>query len=642
MDQLPSPIEPPATPVGERGVRILRPLRIRDFALLFGGTTVSLFGDGIYIVALAWQVYDLSNVPTALSAVGVAWTLPMVIFLLIGGVLGDRFDRRRLMIAGDAIRAVAIAAIAVLALAGVIELWHVIAFTVLYGVGEAIFAPNFQAVVPDVVPQRLLVEANSLQQLAEPVAFRFAGPAIGGLLVAAFGTGAAFAVDASTFVVSMVCVALMRPLTVAREDSGASVLEDIREGTRFVRSQPWLWGTLLSAALTLLLFLGPFEVLLPFIVRNELGGDADVLGVILGASGVGAIVFGGPHGPAWLGPAVRPACVRGLGRGGGLSRRLRAGDSGLAGRADRVRLGARLHGGERHLGDDDPPLRPDRAAGAGQRPRLVGLDRAHPDLVRDRGPHRRGDRRGGDDDRRRGAGDDRVLRLPRGSRHPRPGALGRRRCPGARRLGPNLRSAAVTEDSASFYVPEGDGFASTELTRGPWDPGSQHAGPPAALIGREIEALPAAAPMQVGRITFEILRPVPIAPLRVAAEVVRPGRRVEMVEATLHAGEELLIRARGWRLREGEVELPAGLASTELPAVGSESPQKLRPAWAPLPPQECPEGEFFHTGQAVGYHTAMEYRFAEGPSWTPVRPRPGCGCGIRSWPGRSRVRSSAC
>ena len=301
MDQLPSPIEPPATPVGERGVRILRPLRIRDFALLFGGTTVSLFGDGIYIVALAWQVYDLSNVPTALSAVGVAWTLPMVIFLLIGGVLGDRFDRRRLMIAGDAIRAVAIAAIAVLALAGVIELWHVIAFTVLYGVGEAIFAPNFQAVVPDVVPQRLLVEANSLQQLAEPVAFRFAGPAIGGLLVAALGTGAAFAVDASTFVVSMVCVALMRPLPVAREDSGASVFEDIREGARFVRSQPWLWGTLLSAALTLLLFLGPFEVLLPFIVRNELGGDADVLGVVLGASGVGAIVSGVLMGQRGLG-----------------------------------------------------------------------------------------------------------------------------------------------------------------------------------------------------------------------------------------------------------------------------------------------------------------------------------------------------
>jgi MFS family permease len=301
MDQMP-PIEPPGRPVRTGGVRILRPLRIRDFSLLFAGTSVSLLGDGIYIVALAWQVYDLSNAPTALSVVGVAWTVPMVLFLLVGGVLGDRFDRRRLMIAGDLIRAVAIGAMAVLAMTDAIELWHVVVISAVYGAGDAIFAPNFQAVIPDIVPQRLLVEANSLQQLAEPVALRFAGPALGGVLVATLGSGSAFAVDAGTFAVSMLCIALMKPLPVTREDLGASVIEDVREGARFVRSQTWLWATLLSAALTLLLFLGPFEVLLPFIVRNELEADADVLGVILGASGVGAIVSG-----MWLGQ-------RGIGR----------------------------------------------------------------------------------------------------------------------------------------------------------------------------------------------------------------------------------------------------------------------------------------------------------------------------------------
>ena len=290
MDQVP-PIEPPGAPPAT-GVRILRPLRIRDFALLFGGTTVSLLGDGISMVAIAWQVYELSNVPTALSVVGVAWTLPMLLFLLVGGVLGDRFDRRRLMIAGDALRALGMGAIAALALADVLELWHLVALVGLYGAGEAIFAPNFQAVVPDVVPQRLIVEANSLQQLAEPVAYRFAGPALGGVLVAALGTGAAFAIDAVTFAVSMVCVGLMAPLPPVRGDAKESVLDDLREGFAFVRSQAWLWATLLSASLTLLCFLGPFEVLLPYLVKNELGGDADVLGVILGASGVGAIVSG--------------------------------------------------------------------------------------------------------------------------------------------------------------------------------------------------------------------------------------------------------------------------------------------------------------------------------------------------------------
>ncbi|MGN6557119.1 MAG: acyl-CoA thioesterase domain-containing protein, partial [Solirubrobacterales bacterium] len=85
----------------------------------------------------------------------------------------------------------------------------------------------------------------------------------------------------------------------------------------------------------------------------------------------------------------------------------------------------------------------------------------------------------------------------------------------------------------AFYERDGDFFRATELTRGPWDPGAQHAGPPAALLGYALEELPKAEEFQVGRVTFEILRPVPIAPVRVEARVVRPGRRVQMVEAEL-------------------------------------------------------------------------------------------------------------
>jgi hypothetical protein len=86
------------------GLRILRPLGIRDFALLWTGMTVSLLGDGIYFVAIAWQVYELSNAPTALSVVGVAWTVPQVAFVLLSGVISDRFDRRRVMIVADVLR----------------------------------------------------------------------------------------------------------------------------------------------------------------------------------------------------------------------------------------------------------------------------------------------------------------------------------------------------------------------------------------------------------------------------------------------------------------------------------------------------------------------------------------------------------
>ena len=99
-------------------VRILRPLRHRDFRLLWIGMTASLIGDGIFLVSLAWQVYELSNAPTALSIVGVAMTVPQIVFLLVGGVVSDRFDRRRVMIAADGLRAVSVAILGVLSITG--------------------------------------------------------------------------------------------------------------------------------------------------------------------------------------------------------------------------------------------------------------------------------------------------------------------------------------------------------------------------------------------------------------------------------------------------------------------------------------------------------------------------------------------
>jgi hypothetical protein len=164
----------------------------------------------------------------------------------------------------------------------------------------------------------------------------------------------------------------------------------------------------------------------------------------------------------------------------------------------------------------------------------------------------------------------------------------------------------------AFYVPDGDAYVATELTRGPWDPRSQHAGPPTALIGREIERLPAENPMQIGRLTFEILRPVPIGTLRVEARVARPGRSVEMVEATLSADGTPLIRATAWRLRVADTQLPEGLGSLDGPGQAGASESTLRPGFTPAGPDRGTHRDFFPTGESVGYHTAMEYRFVEG------------------------------
>lgn len=165
----------------------------------------------------------------------------------------------------------------------------------------------------------------------------------------------------------------------------------------------------------------------------------------------------------------------------------------------------------------------------------------------------------------------------------------------------------------SFYEPAGDGFLATELTRGPWDPGAQHAGPPSALLGRAIERVEGGEGFQIGRIAFEILRPVPIGPVRVEAEVVRPGRSVQMIEASLSTGDGEAMKARAWRLRRGEVEIPADVVTTPAPPSGPE--QGNRP-------------EFFETGQSAGYHTAMEWRSVAGgflePGPATVWMRMGC------------------
>jgi MFS family permease len=269
---------------------LLVPLRERDFRLLWAGMCVSLLGDGAFLVALAWQVYQLSDAPSAMGVVGVAMTVPTIVFLLLGGVVSDRFDRRRLMVAADAARLVAAAALAVLSLTGTLEIWHVAIVVAVYGTGQAFFAPAFDAIVPDLLPSQLLAPANALDQLVRPIALRMVGPALGGLLVAALGAGAVFALDAASFGCSAAALLLMRPTTGPRRGARGSVVADLREGWRFVRERRWLWVTFVSAAIAYLLFMGPVEVLVPYVVKHDVGGTARDLGLVFGAGGLASIV----------------------------------------------------------------------------------------------------------------------------------------------------------------------------------------------------------------------------------------------------------------------------------------------------------------------------------------------------------------
>ncbi len=274
-----------------RRLRILHPLRERDFALFQTGSTVSLIGDGLFMVAIAWQVYDISNVPTAFAIVGVAETVPLVALLLFSGVLIDRVERRWVMFWACLVRGASVGLIGLLAVSGALELWHIFVIAVFYGAGRAFEGPASGAIVPDLVPTHLLVQANSLNGVVRPLAMRLIGPALGGLIVHELGAGTAFLVDSATFGFAALMLTQLRPrLAAIQREEHLSMREDIREGLRFVRKHVWLWGTLLWALFALLVGVGPFVVLVPYIVKNELGGDAGDLGLVFAAGGLGAVV----------------------------------------------------------------------------------------------------------------------------------------------------------------------------------------------------------------------------------------------------------------------------------------------------------------------------------------------------------------
>lgn len=275
-------------PGGYARIGLLRPLRSRDFRLLWAGQTVSLIGDGIFLIAMAWTAFQLWNSPASLSIIGVAMTVPIIACLLLGGAVSDRFDRRRVMIAADAARAVVVGAIAALDLTGSLDFATFAALVAVYGAATAFFTPAFEAIVPTIVARSELAQANALDQFVRPGALRLVGPALGGWAVAFAGSGGAFAIDGVSFLASMAAIAAIGPVAPAAP-SALSTGAAIADGLRFVRRHAWLWATLLSAAIAYLAFLGPTEVLLPFVVKNDLHASAATLGFVFAAGGFGAI-----------------------------------------------------------------------------------------------------------------------------------------------------------------------------------------------------------------------------------------------------------------------------------------------------------------------------------------------------------------
>ena len=270
----------------------LRPLRHRDFCLLWVGLAVSLVGGGLWLVALAWQVISLGAGPTGLSLVTALYGVGLLAFLLVGGVVADRLPQRLVMIAADLARAAALLVLGALSLSGDLKIWYLAVGGVVIGAGEAFFIPSYTALVPRLLPEGELLAANGLEGTLRPLAQQAAGPALGGLAVAAFSPGMAILAGGLTYLFSAGCLVAMRfrpkkDAGVPTSPGASSVFVDLREGLGYVRRTNWLWTTLLFALAFVLFIVGPLEVLLPFAVRDNLGGGADAYGLALAAFGVG-------------------------------------------------------------------------------------------------------------------------------------------------------------------------------------------------------------------------------------------------------------------------------------------------------------------------------------------------------------------
>ena len=295
-------------------MNVLRSLRHRPFALLWTGQTTSRLGDSLYRIALSWWVLEKTGSAVAMGTVLVFSQVPMLIFLLIGGVVVDRLPRIRIMFSSDVLSGLVISFVTIFSWLDLLQIWHIYIASMLFGFVEAFFFPAYQAVIPQITPSELLVSANSLNGLSQRVT-GIVGPALGAALVATGGTSLTFGLDALSFFISALCVLPMlrsnldevqRQENVARTEKGLAKdtlrqgFKDLLEGFNLVRTIPWIWISILLFGFVNIMEAGPRAVAMPFLIKEDLGADVKLLGILGSAASLGFVV-----GMLWLGQYAR-------------------------------------------------------------------------------------------------------------------------------------------------------------------------------------------------------------------------------------------------------------------------------------------------------------------------------------------------
>lgn len=278
----------------KKTVAIMQLAKHREPRLLITGQTISQFGDGVALVALTLLVLDTTND----SASKLAWfvaarMVPLVIFLLVGGAIVDRFSQRVLLLISDCVRALLTAVLVVLITSGHLNYGELLVFAVLFGTFDAVFMPCITALTPEIVPEALLPAMNAVRPLSNNLIGNMIGPTVGGVIAAA-STSWAIGVDGATFLISASALFMMRPTPTPERTPGSSILAEIKEGVRFVRHTRWLRTNLVVAGIVNAIMFSPMAVLLPYLLRHTLHDSKVIVGytfAVMGLSGaIGALV----------------------------------------------------------------------------------------------------------------------------------------------------------------------------------------------------------------------------------------------------------------------------------------------------------------------------------------------------------------
>ncbi|WP_082495504.1 MFS transporter [Aeromicrobium sp. Leaf291] len=271
----------------------LRPFRHPQYRPLIGAAAFELLGEGVWVIAVVWQVIALGGGPGALSLAITGYSLGMVATVLVGGVVADRVPQRRILMATATTRMVVLLGVAALALGGGLEIWHLTVGGTVLGMAVGFYFPAYSALLPSIVESDDLLAANGVEGFLRPTLQHAGGPALGSVVVAFASPAWALLLVAVCQLGCLLTLLLLRPVPLRRDPASLGghpvrgALADLRIGLRYMVTTPWFLATLLFACLMLLLVIGPMDVLIPFVVK-EGGGDATGHAWILAAYGAGS------------------------------------------------------------------------------------------------------------------------------------------------------------------------------------------------------------------------------------------------------------------------------------------------------------------------------------------------------------------